>query len=61
LPVNLVLRLIARRYVTTLENLDRPWRELETQGVDLKLKSVALGGAYLAWGVKRESSNRGPT
>lgn len=54
-PVNLAVRLLARPYVTTLENLDRPWRELERLVPDLSVESVALGGAYLASGTKEAS------
>jgi hypothetical protein len=37
--------------MTTFEGLDRPWRELEryTAG-EMRSKSLALGGAYVAWG-----------
>jgi ubiquinone/menaquinone biosynthesis C-methylase UbiE len=49
LPVNAVVAAIARRYVTTFENLDRPWQKLGSR-VDLTVESVALGGVYLASG-----------
>jgi SAM-dependent methyltransferase len=49
LPVNAAVAAIARRYVTTFENLDRPWRRLGSR-VDLTVESVALGGVYLASG-----------
>jgi hypothetical protein len=52
LPVNAVVGAIARRYVTTFENLDRPWRKLGSR-VDLTAESLALGGIYLVWGEVR--------
>jgi SAM-dependent methyltransferase len=52
LPVNLAVWLIARRYVTTFKGFDRPWASLAEHVPDLKVESVAWGGAYLAWGVK---------
>jgi ubiquinone/menaquinone biosynthesis C-methylase UbiE len=52
MPINLAVRLAARRYVTTLENLDRPWAELERLVPALQIEPVALGGAYVAWGMK---------
>lgn len=61
LPVNLAVRLISRRYVTTLENLDRPWAELERLIPDLNVKSVVLGGGYLASGTKPTSEGAGAT
>ncbi|HEX8075836.1 MAG TPA: methyltransferase domain-containing protein [Thermoleophilaceae bacterium] len=49
--VNRLVRRSARPYMTTFEGLDRPWRELEryTAG-EMRSKSLALGGAYVAWG-----------
>ena len=49
LPVNLVVRAIARRYATTLRGLDRPWREVEPYA-ELRHQTLAFGGAYIAWG-----------
>jgi SAM-dependent methyltransferase len=49
LPANLVVRGVARRYTTTLRNLDRPWQGLERYA-ELRVQSLALGGAYVAWG-----------
>jgi ubiquinone/menaquinone biosynthesis C-methylase UbiE len=49
LPVNLVVRGVARRYATTLANLDRPWSELERYA-ELRHETLVLGGAYVAWG-----------
>jgi ubiquinone/menaquinone biosynthesis C-methylase UbiE len=50
LPVNLFVRRAARSYVTTLRGFDRPWRELERFLEEMPHRSLALGGAYLAWG-----------
>jgi SAM-dependent methyltransferase len=49
LPVNFFVRRAARPYVTTFHGLDRPWRELERYAA-IQQRSLALGGAYLAWG-----------
>ena len=50
LPVNLAVRLIARPYVTTFEGMGRPWAHLERLVPELEVESLALGGAYLAYG-----------
>jgi ubiquinone/menaquinone biosynthesis C-methylase UbiE len=57
LPVNLGMWLVARNYVTTFAGFDRPWRLLEQFVPDLQVESVALGGAYVAWGRRRASSS----
>lgn len=49
-PVNLAVRRAARAYVTTFEGLERPWRELERYTDGMEHRSIALGGAYVAWG-----------
>jgi len=49
-PVNAFVRLKARSYITTFDGLDKPWRELERQLRPLEVRSVALGGAYIASG-----------
>lgn len=51
-PVNVAVRWLARRYVTTLRGMDQPWRLL-AEVAEIELESVALGGAYIAWGRKR--------
>jgi ubiquinone/menaquinone biosynthesis C-methylase UbiE len=48
--VNFFVRRSARPYVTTFEGLDRPWRELERYAGEMQSQSLALGGAYVAWG-----------
>jgi len=52
LPVNLGVWLTARRYVTTFQGFDQPWALLAEYVPDLEVTSVALGGAYIAWGQK---------
>lgn len=49
-PVNLAVRRLARPYVTTFAGLERPWRHLERLVPGLEVESLALGGAYLAFG-----------
>lgn len=49
-PVNIGVRLAARRFVTTFDGMDRPWRLLEPYTGNLRLERLALGGAYVAWG-----------
>ena len=48
--VNYFVRRSARPYMTTFSGLDRPWRELERRIGPMRHKSLALGGAYVAWG-----------
>jgi ubiquinone/menaquinone biosynthesis C-methylase UbiE len=68
LPVNLAVRLISRRYVTTFVGMERPWRLLEPLTEELLVEPLALGGAYVAWGrisarapaeAARQLANRG--
>jgi ubiquinone/menaquinone biosynthesis C-methylase UbiE len=46
--VNFFVRRSAQPYVTTFHGLDRPWRELERYVNEVDVKSLALGGAYVA-------------
>jgi hypothetical protein len=46
--VNFFVRRSARPYVTTFQGLDRPWRQLERYAREFDVKSLALGGAYVA-------------
>lgn len=48
--VNYFVRRSARPYMTTFSGLDRPWRELERRVGRMEHDSLALGGAYVAWG-----------
>jgi ubiquinone/menaquinone biosynthesis C-methylase UbiE len=50
-PVNLFNLYRARRYLTTYANMDKPWRQLEQRGAQLRLVRTALwGSAYLVIG-----------
>jgi ubiquinone/menaquinone biosynthesis C-methylase UbiE len=61
-PINLVMRGIASRYVTTDEGFDRPWEHLAELVPGLETRSMMAGGAYLAWGsVTRSSADPGTT
>jgi ubiquinone/menaquinone biosynthesis C-methylase UbiE len=51
LPVNVYVRRISRRYVTTFEGFEAPWRNLAEYLDSLSVDEVALGGAYIASGV----------
>jgi ubiquinone/menaquinone biosynthesis C-methylase UbiE len=50
LPANLYLRYAMRRYTTTMEGFDRPWRILAALVPDLRVEQLLLGGAYVASG-----------
>ena len=52
-PVNGAVSRISSRYVTTDEGFERPWDHLAELVPDLEVKSLILGGAYLAWGSVR--------
>jgi ubiquinone/menaquinone biosynthesis C-methylase UbiE len=52
-PINLVVRVVSKRFVTTLEGYDRPWSYLQNLVPNLQVKPVLLGAGYLAWGSKR--------
>ncbi len=50
-PVNMFNIVRARRYLTTYNNLDRPWRLFEERGAALNVVHTALcGSAYIAVG-----------
>lgn len=53
-PVNLVMRRISRRYITTFEGFDRPWSHLERFVPYLRVKPVLFGAGYIAWGRTKE-------
>jgi ubiquinone/menaquinone biosynthesis C-methylase UbiE len=46
--MNFFVRRSARPYVTTFRGLERPWREREPYVHEFHVKSLALGGAYVA-------------
>jgi ubiquinone/menaquinone biosynthesis C-methylase UbiE len=45
--VDFFVRRAARPYMTTFRGLDKPWQELERYVTDLRVRSLALGGAYV--------------
>ncbi len=49
-PVNLIVRAIARRYVTTFEGFDAPWSHLAREVPGLRVRRILGGGVYLATG-----------
>lgn len=49
-PVNLVVRRVARPYVTTFEGFDQPWSCLEARAGTLQVESLVLGAVYVAYG-----------
>jgi SAM-dependent methyltransferase len=51
LPVNLYVRRHSRRYVTTFDGFEAPWRNLAEYLDSLTVDQLGLGGAYLASGV----------
>jgi ubiquinone/menaquinone biosynthesis C-methylase UbiE len=57
LPVNALVWYTARKYVTTFEHFDRPWHLLERFVPDLKIRSLAFGALYLAWGAVQDSAS----
>lgn len=50
MPVNAIVRSVARRYVTTFEGFDAPWSHLAAEVPGLRVRRLFLGGAYLAVG-----------
>lgn len=49
-PVNVIVRAIARSYVTTFEGFDEPWSHFAALVPDLKVRRLLGGGTYLAVG-----------
>jgi len=43
----LVVRLLTRRFVRSLDQLDKPWRRLEQAVGEVKVRSLLAGGAFL--------------
>jgi ubiquinone/menaquinone biosynthesis C-methylase UbiE len=56
LPVNAVMFLISRRYITTYEGFRRPWSHLKRFVPDLKVEPRLFGAAYIAWGTTPPTS-----
>lgn len=52
LPINMVVRIVSNRFVTTFEGYDRPWSHLHVLVPNLQIRPALLGAAYLAWGSK---------
>lgn len=52
-PVNLIVRAIAARYVTTFDGFDAPWSHLSSEVPDLKVRRILGGGVYVATGQVR--------
>jgi protein-L-isoaspartate O-methyltransferase len=56
LPVNLIVKAIAGRYVTTCEGFDAPWSHLAESVPDLLVRRALEGGVYIASGrISREA------
>ena len=53
------VRRAARRYVSTFRGLDAPWRDLQSFAPHLLVRTVGLGGAYVAWGAIETLPDRG--
>ena len=48
--VNAIVKLIARRYVTTFEGFDKPWSHLADAVPGLRVQRALGGGVYIATG-----------
>jgi SAM-dependent methyltransferase len=57
LPLNVGVRIVASRYVTTYRGLDRPWQLIEPYLADLQIEPLALGGAYVGWASLKSSAS----
>src|SRR6266516_1157920 len=55
-PVNAYVRQAARLYITATEGFDEPWRNIAKRVPNLQVRSLWLGGAYLAWGTTRDDT-----
>jgi SAM-dependent methyltransferase len=54
-PVNVGVRLVARRYVTTFEGLGKPWDQLERALGRVQVETLGFGAIYVVTGVVAES------
>jgi ubiquinone/menaquinone biosynthesis C-methylase UbiE len=50
MPLNAIIRAVARRYVTTFEGFDAPWSHLAQEVPRLRVHRLFLGAGYLAIG-----------
>jgi len=50
LPWSFVVRRYTRNSMTTRENFDRPWRNLERYLPGLQVETAFMGALYIAWG-----------
>lgn len=50
MPIDMFVRSVARRYVTTFEGFDAPWSHLAAEVPGLRVRPLFLGSAYLAVG-----------
>jgi len=58
-PLNLYVRIANRNYMTTTEDLGRPWSLLQSEYIpDLSVRQVWMGASYIAQGVYRRSRAR---
>ena len=57
-PLNLAALAVARRYVTTLEGLERPWSHLESHLSRLQVEPSGFGLLYVAFGKKDLADDR---
>jgi ubiquinone/menaquinone biosynthesis C-methylase UbiE len=55
LPWSFVVRRYTRNSMTTRENFDRPWRNLERYVPDLQVETAFMGALYIAWGTAASS------
>jgi hypothetical protein len=59
IPINAIVRSVARRYVTSFEGLDAPWSYLAAEVPGLRVHRLFLGGAYLAVGCTEAAAQAG--
>jgi len=55
-PVNVIGRVIARRYITTFEGFDAPWSHLAVELPGLRVRRILGGGVYLATGSRSDAT-----
>jgi ubiquinone/menaquinone biosynthesis C-methylase UbiE len=57
-PVNVIVRVVSKPFVTTQEGYERPWSHLEHLLFGIQTTPVLFGALYLAWG-RKEPGARG--